>query len=280
MLEMDEWLNLLTQGRRLRISVWCAPQIAQKVGLSAANQIHRSPLCDYIKSTEPGLRSCMRCREGVERYCRRRGAIGGFCPHGLYEYAEPIFFQAQDAGTVFVGNLLRSREEAERRTRTSAARFGLSEETAVELLSRGDSSFDDNDCRTLARAVADLMIALLKNPLQSPEEGEAPLVSIIKKSVCDDVSSPQTLKALSREYHVNEKYLGQLFKAGTGIPFAEFRNQIRLKRAANLLTETDDKILDIALSVGYSSASYFNRRFMEQYGIAPNAFRKRYRRFP
>ena len=39
---------------------------------------------------------------------------------------------------------------------------------------------------------------------------------------------------------------------------------------------TDKSVLDIALEAGFSSSSYFGKRFREQCGISPGQFRKRY----
>ena len=48
----------------------------------------------------------------------------------------------------------------------------------------------------------------------------------------------------------------------------------RLKKAANMLKATENKIDYIALETGFEYESYFNRRFKQCYGITPGQYRK------
>ncbi len=63
------------------------------------------------------------------------------------------------------------------------------------------------------------------------------------------------------------------FKRMTGVSFSAFLNEQRLALAAEALRGTDDKILDIAGSVGFENLSNFNRQFKARYGISPSAYR-------
>jgi AraC-like DNA-binding protein len=53
--------------------------------------------------------------------------------------------------------------------------------------------------------------------------------------------------------------------------------QVRFRTAVALLRETDTKILDIALDVGYSDHAHFTRAFMKWAGCAPQEYRRRFR---
>jgi AraC-like DNA-binding protein len=56
--------------------------------------------------------------------------------------------------------------------------------------------------------------------------------------------------------------------------FTRYINKLRLTEAARLLTDKTGKpIAEIAYSVGYANASYFNKLFKEEYGCTPKAFR-------
>ena len=58
--------------------------------------------------------------------------------------------------------------------------------------------------------------------------------------------------------------------------FLGLRNLTVIRRAQEMLMRTDKSVLDIALEAGFSSSSYFGKRFREQCGISPGQFRKRY----
>lgn len=55
--------------------------------------------------------------------------------------------------------------------------------------------------------------------------------------------------------------------------FSQFLNSYRIKEANQLLQETDHPISTIALNVGYTSLSSFNKVFKESYGVPPREFR-------
>ena len=60
--------------------------------------------------------------------------------------------------------------------------------------------------------------------------------------------------------------------ACTGQTPSQFLRTIRLKRAAELLAKDSDNVTQIAYSVGFSSLSYFNKCFKEQFGVTPGKF--------
>jgi two-component system, cell cycle response regulator len=54
----------------------------------------------------------------------------------------------------------------------------------------------------------------------------------------------------------------------------ELVNVTRLKKAAQLLAETDLKIFEIAYMVGFSSQTSFGRSFYKQFGMSPTEYQK------
>ena len=61
-------------------------------------------------------------------------------------------------------------------------------------------------------------------------------------------------------------------KALTGLSIVEFIRTTRLKKAATLLKESTDKIEVIALQVGFSDVTYFNKCFKKQFGVSPGKY--------
>ena len=98
------------------------------------------------------------------------------------------------------------------------------------------------------------------------------LVSKIKQHADQTFCYGPTLKELSVLYHKNEKYMGRTFKKEMGMTFHHYCLMLRLKKAELLLSETSDKIIDIALECGFNNVSYFNRAFKAQYGMSPSEF--------
>ena len=69
-------------------------------------------------------------------------------------------------------------------------------------------------------------------------------------------------------------YLGYLFKKETGLFFNNYLTQYRICCSIRLLLDTDQKISDIALSVGFSSPTYYISCFKKQTGLSPIKYRK------
>lgn len=41
-----------------------------------------------------------------------------------------------------------------------------------------------------------------------------------------------------------------------------------------MLGNSDIKVIDIAVAMGYDSAAYFSKKFREEYGLSPTEYRK------
>ena len=103
------------------------------------------------------------------------------------------------------------------------------------------------------------------------------MISTIEKDIEKNFAENLSLKSLGEKYFINSAYLGQLFKRYCGRSFKNYLNDVRIKKAAEMIRYTDKKIYEIAEEVGYHKKEYFNTKFYETYGETPSSFRKRYR---
>ncbi len=66
----------------------------------------------------------------------------------------------------------------------------------------------------------------------------------------------------------------RLFHAAVGYPVFEYIRRRRLSEAARrLLNSQSDKIIDVALDLGFGSPEAFSRSFRQSFGVSPAAFR-------
>ena len=79
---------------------------------------------------------------------------------------------------------------------------------------------------------------------------------------------------LSEQLGFSVSYLTRLFKQAYGQTILNYITSQRLKAAESLLKETDLTIEEIAVTVGYNSASTFTRSFQKKYSASPNQYRK------
>lgn len=73
---------------------------------------------------------------------------------------------------------------------------------------------------------------------------------------------------------MNPQYFCRFFKRLTGKTFTIYLNEIRIDRAAELLVNTEDKIIQVAGECGFENVGYFIRRFKEMKGSTPSKYRE------
>jgi len=72
----------------------------------------------------------------------------------------------------------------------------------------------------------------------------------------------------------SEYYFRRMFSFLSNISLGEYIRSRRLSLAASILVETDEKIVDIAVRLGYESPDAFSKAFQVMYGIPPAQARK------
>lgn len=83
-----------------------------------------------------------------------------------------------------------------------------------------------------------------------------------------------TLADLAREANMSVPNFSSVFRETYGIPPMEYLARIRLQNAADLLQNTDKKIIDIAEECGFFSISNFIKAFNNGMGMSPSRYRK------
>lgn len=125
---------------------------------------------------------------------------------------------------------------------------------------------------------AELFAILIKNeriyytPKQSKKfpTGFKTMMNYIHEHYTDKI----TLKTLSAISFYSPTYIIKLFKKFTNLTPAEYITQYRLTQAQIKLKNSFESNLDIALSCGFNSESYFIHAFRKRYGITPHSYRQ------
>jgi AraC-like DNA-binding protein len=86
--------------------------------------------------------------------------------------------------------------------------------------------------------------------------------------------SDLNLYRVSEAVGLPEKYISQLFKEQTGENLSDYLEKIRIKKATDLLFNSDQTIDEISQNVGYNSAHAFRRAFKRVSGVSPSLYRK------
>jgi len=84
-----------------------------------------------------------------------------------------------------------------------------------------------------------------------------------------------SLQDAARELRVSARSL-QRHLAEMGTSYSELVAQVRLDTACRLLTETSERVSQIALRLGYSGPSSFSRTFMRMMKVQPATYRRQH----
>ncbi len=138
-------------------------------------------------------------------------------------------------------------------------------------------------CRGLSTTEAEryacgLLLSFL--PLLSEEKDggkEGYDLTAAKKYLEENYPHPVTVSDLAAKLHVSEKHFAKRFKTAFGVAPKRYLTTVRLQNACELLKETDMKVKDIAVSVGFASQLVFCDFFKTGMGLSPTEYRKRER---
>jgi AraC-like DNA-binding protein len=83
-----------------------------------------------------------------------------------------------------------------------------------------------------------------------------------------------TLAMAADEFGLSEAYLYQLIKEQLGITFSDYVEQLRIRRACELLSNQGLPVKEVAFMTGYGSDRTFRRAFKRVMGVPPTAYPK------
>jgi len=84
-----------------------------------------------------------------------------------------------------------------------------------------------------------------------------------------------SVKDVMGEVALSRRLLERRFKTVTGQTLYQYISDLKIKRFAELLLDTDEQVVGIALSLGENDTKSISRRFKQVYGCSPNEWRER-----
>lgn len=83
-----------------------------------------------------------------------------------------------------------------------------------------------------------------------------------------------SLEDFAKMCNMSKYHFLRTFLQITGKSPIEYRNDIRLSHAAEMLTEERLSVEEVGATVGYSSASYFSSAFKKKFSVSPKQYQK------
>lgn len=128
-----------------------------------------------------------------------------------------------------------------------------------------------NEFEEFLKALCDKVMIFLFNDINKKI---SKIVSEALNYIKHNYSKDITLKDISNKLYINSAYLGQVFKKELGQSFTDYVNNLRIKKAKELLVSSNMKVYEIAECVGFTDAHYFLKMFKKYSGVNPSDIRK------
>lgn len=77
----------------------------------------------------------------------------------------------------------------------------------------------------------------------------------------------------AKQFHVSPNYITRMFNKYTAVSYITYINELKIKKAIELLKDTDSSIKEVAQKVGYNNLNYFYKNFKMITGITPKMFK-------
>ena len=116
-----------------------------------------------------------------------------------------------------------------------------------------------------------------------PKPSEVEVTSLDEKLIADAIRyveanmarSDLSVEELSHELGMSRAHLYKKLLQITGKTPIEFIRIIRLKRAAQLLRESQQNVSEIAYQLGFNNPKYFSKYFKEEFGVLPSVYQEK-----
>lgn len=99
-------------------------------------------------------------------------------------------------------------------------------------------------------------------------------LSAVRRFIEDNLACGYTVRELAAEFYMSERQFYRLCVAEAGMTPHVLREALQMKKARQLLSETDMSLSAVAAQLGFADAFAFSRFFKRHEGMPPAAYRR------
>ncbi|MCQ8865764.1 AraC family transcriptional regulator [Vibrio splendidus] len=99
-------------------------------------------------------------------------------------------------------------------------------------------------------------------------------ISRVLTYIHSNLSSSLSLEDIATQSCWSRWQLQRVFQAETGLTVANYVRELKLSQAAEHLLDGKERVIDIALGLGFNSEISFSRSFKQMFGSSPSQYRK------
>lgn len=126
----------------------------------------------------------------------------------------------------------------------------------------------------LRKSVESWMSILLCTPEQRRTMACSAALQRAHRQIAESFYQPLRIRNLARQVGISETHFRKSYRLAFGLCPKEEIIQLRIRKAQNLLVETNLKLAEVAFQCGYSDEQEFSRHFRKRLGVPPGLWRR------
>ena len=119
-----------------------------------------------------------------------------------------------------------------------------------------------------------ILSAYNRDPVEPAKSYHLDLVDDAKAYLATNFDRRLSLNDIGAAVGSSRFHLARVFRRTTGASLHEYLTSLRLRAALNRLADTDDRLADIAIAVGFSSHSHLTQAFRRAFDTTPSRYRR------
>lgn len=156
-----------------------------------------------------------------------------------------------------------------------AIRRGVPHQTAMEIKRRAFVALSEKKSLKDWYTVSNDVSLSLRSAYQSTVKSGGAKHPLVRKA-CDYIythrTEPLTARDVAAYLGVDRTYLAKLFAEDLDTTISDYILSIKMREAAVWLSKENYALPEIATNLGFSSYSYFSRRFQQYYHVSPSRY--------
>ena len=236
-------------------------------------------VCKFIRSSNEYCALCRKDDTEIFDLCtKKREMIIYRCYMGFYEIMIPFFDQEKINGYIMLGQVADDSEETQitlhKKLREA---FPDATDEQIETAIENTPVISKDKLTAIAQMVQ--LYAEYIGEMNMYNDEINTLANLVSNYIHDHLTDKITNAELCYVFLCDRKKLTKEFKATHGMTIVEYTNNLRLRKARQMLHRNPDlSISFVSSAVGFSYQSYFSTLFYNKYGITPTEMQLQYKK--
>ncbi len=233
--------------------------ITDRNGKELVKRADPEDFCSVLQGMNEQVRcACHQSDIDLIAQCRQTGkACMRVCHMNLCDVAIPIMKDGILAAYVLLGRM----------RGTSCNNTALEIDPILQSLYDKQPFFTDQEMESL-KALLSVFLFSDAIVVEKPN-----VLSQITAYIKANLSEAPSLGGICKCFFISKNTLYRLFHEEYGCTVGEFISHCRIEEARRRLAETDETVIAIGTSLGFSSCAYFCRFFKSKVGLTPSEYR-------